>query len=89
MLISSEMAEVESVGSARRPDGHWGPVPPQTGALVITDRRIYVATFGLVFREFDILFEAISEAEYAKQRIETVKARNDEIREEAKSVSLF
>ena len=64
----------------------------KTGELAITDRRIFLVHMRGGFlsesqakREFDVIFDA----DYAKQRIELAKAKNEEIKQQAKGVSVF
>lgn len=93
LLFSTEKVEIKPhLSQAQRLAG--GRVsqtrPPITGAMAITDRRIFVVAMEGVFSKKPALkFEAIYDSGYAEQLIETTKAKNEEITQQSQGMGMF
>lgn len=70
----------------------------KTGELAITDRRIYLANIREVKEDIRELFssapksrcfEVIFDPDYARQKVELAKAKNEEIKQQAKGVRVW
>jgi hypothetical protein len=99
LLFSSEKAEIKDhwgkgeqlARSLDDPERRQRP-KVRIGELAITDRRIYLVRMegGLFSEQHPVRsFEVIYDVNYARQRIELAKAKNAEIRQQAKGVGLF
>lgn len=61
-----------------------------TGAMAITDRRIFVLGMEGVFSKKPALkFEAIYDPDYAKTLIEATKSKNEEITQQSQDMNVF
>jgi hypothetical protein len=81
-LAGARVASQRDVGGAR--------VIDINGAMAITDRRIFVIGMEGVFSKKPVLkFEAIYDSGYAKTLIESTKAKNEEITQQAQGMGMF